>query len=102
MGMVAYCFMPDHAHLLIEAPAGSNVIRFVHAFKQATGFAFSRRAGARLWQKSYFDRILRSDDHTNDVADYILANPVRAGLVERPQDYPYSGSLVYGEAIFDG
>ena len=50
--------------------------------------------GITLWQDGFYDRILRRDEDSLDVAAYIVANPVRAGLVHRVTDYPYSGSSV--------
>ena len=62
---------------------------------QRYGAWFSRERGARLWQVGYHDRILRNDEATLMVVRYILQNPVRAGLVARFSDYPYSGSDRY-------
>ena len=88
--------MPDHAHLLAEGAAPeSDLCAFMSSFKQKTGFAFATKWGRRLWQVGYYDRILRTDDATLMVVRYILDNPVRAGLVSRFSDYPYSGSDRY-------
>ena len=63
--ILAYCFMPDHLHLLAEAEADeSDLIRFAHAVKQRTGFEYRRRAGRLLWQKGYFEHVLRDDEMT--------------------------------------
>jgi hypothetical protein len=51
--------------------------------------------GQRLWQRYGFERTLRSNDTTLSVARYIVENPIRAGLVERIQDFPFLGSAVY-------
>ncbi len=92
----AYCFMPDHVHLLIEGQAEtSDCKRFIARAKQYSGFYHSKRYGDRLWQRYGFERVLRSEEVTMVVARYILANPIRAGLVDRVEDYPFSGSLVY-------
>jgi hypothetical protein len=61
-------------------------------FKQKTSYEWKRRHGVELWQRGYIDRILRADEDTLTVARYILDNPVRAGLVASPLDYPFSGS----------
>ena len=96
VGVLAYCFMPDHVHLLIEGTGpASDSEAFVAAAKQRAGFWFRKTTGNRLWQKSSWDRALRDDEDTWTVMRYILANPVRAGIVSQPIDYPYSGSLVY-------
>jgi len=90
---VAYCFMPDHVHLLVEATRdAANLRRFVKLAKQRAGAAYALRERVRLWQEGYYDRVLRNDEDTTAVAKYILENPVRAGLAENWMDYPYSGS----------
>ena len=91
----AYCLMPDHVHLLMEALAvNSNLAPFVKALKQVTGFEFERRTGQRLWQRYYYDHVLRPKDDPDGVAWYIWLNPVRAGLVKKVEEYPYSGPFV--------
>jgi putative transposase len=92
--IVAYCFMPDHVHLLVEGSSErADMTTFASDAKQRSGFWFKRRHQARLWQPSYYDRILRNDEATISVIRYIVENPVRAGLVRAPADYPFSGSL---------
>jgi putative transposase len=96
IALVAYCFMPDHVHLLVSGVAESTDVRaFVAAFKQATGFAYRRQHEKRLWQPGYFDRMLRDDEATEAVARYILENPVRAGLTAQLGEYQPAGSDLY-------
>ncbi|MBI3491264.1 MAG: transposase [Acidobacteria bacterium] len=91
--ILAYCFMPDHVHLLIEGTRDdSNLQRFAKLSKQRSGAAFALKHRRRLWQEGFHDRVLRADDDAKAVARYIVANPVRAALVESPIEYPYSGS----------
>ena len=92
--VIAYCLMPDHIHALIEGrhPA-ADFREFVRIFKQRSSFEWKRKWGKPLWQRSYFEHVLRDDEDTIGAAKCILENPVRAGLVERPEDYPYLGSL---------
>ena len=47
----------------------------------------------RLWQKKFFDHIIRNDTDLQENLDYIAMNPVKAGYVTRPQFYPYTGFL---------
>jgi len=89
--------MPDHLHLLVEALRDdADAARFVHQAKQRSGYVFSRERGAQLWQPSFYDHILRGADATLSVVRYILENPVRAGLVAAPEDYPFSAAPQYG------
>jgi putative transposase len=92
--VLAYCAMPDHLHLLIEGrAASSDAKQFIKLSKQLTEFAHRQRWHARLWQASAWDRVLRTEDDSWAVIRYILANPVHAGLVKEPLDYPFSGSI---------
>jgi hypothetical protein len=60
-----------------------------------SGFEFASGRHHRLWQKGYYERVLRDEEPTTDIIRYIIANPVRAGLVIEPGDYPFWGSGVY-------
>ena len=88
----AYCFMPDHLHILVHGTTpDATLTPFITMAKQRSGYLFSRRTGIRLWQEGYFERTIRSDEDLTAVALYIEANPVRAGLVVRVADWPYTG-----------
>ena len=93
----AYCFMPDHLHLLVEGQSErSDLTKFAHLLKQRTSFAYQRsHRGMQLWQNGYFEHVIRDDEVTQIIAKYILENPVRRSLVKEPMDYLFSGSLVY-------
>jgi putative transposase len=101
--VIAYCYMPDHLHLLIEGLSDdSDCLEFISRGKQFSGFHYKARFGQRLWQRYGFEHTLRSEESILSVARYILENPVRAGLVERVTDYGYLGSSVYSiEEILD-
>ena len=92
--VIAYCFMPDHVHMLVAGnhPA-ADFRQFVRNFKQRSSFAWKQRNETALWQRSYFEHVLRNEEDTIGVAKYILENPVRGNLVQRPEDYPYLGSM---------
>ena len=91
----AYCFMPDHVHVLLDARDDSAALRdVVKRWKQASGYWYARRFGRTLWQSGYFERILRREETTELVANYILANPVRTGLAKHVGEYPYAWALV--------
>ena len=94
--LMAYCFMPDHVHLVAEGiNEASDLRRFVTLFKQRSGYRYGRTTRRKLWEVGYYDRVLRDEESTAKVVSYILYNPVKAGLVQRPQDYPYAGSDVF-------
>lgn len=93
----AYCFMPDHLHLLVEGKdENADLKRFVKFYKQKTGYIYRKDYGNPLWQVNYYEHVLRKGEETEAVAKYIWGNPVRKGIVEDYRDYPYSGSLTLG------
>jgi REP element-mobilizing transposase RayT len=96
VAVVGYCLMPDHVHLLLSPSEGCDLVAFVGRFKNLTQRRFWER-GKRgtIWQKSFWDHFLRADEDIAVVLDYILNNPVRAGLVPRWRDYRFAGSWVY-------
>ena len=91
-----YVIMPDHVHLFVR---GSQIFRlgpWVGHLKQtlakAAGLSRTKR---RLWEEGFFDHVLRSDESYAQKWNYVLENPVRAGLVNSVEDWPYQGEIVY-------
>ena len=84
-------FMPDHVHLLCEGVSRSADLKSTMktARMRSTVAVRPLVAMPSLWQDGDWDRVLRSDEDVVAVAGYIVQNPVRAGLVQRPEDYPY-------------
>jgi putative transposase len=90
----AYCVMPDHFHALVEGAAPAcDLLLFVRILKQTSSREYSCESGASLWQKKFYDHILRPKDSPDAVSWYIWMNPVRKGLCSQLNEYPYSGSL---------
>lgn len=92
----AYCFMPDHCHVL--AAGLTEVCELAQAVRACKGVSVvrARSLGVRnLWQRSYYDHILRSSESFDAVAAYIFENPARAGLVGDAHEWPFSGSFVF-------
>jgi REP element-mobilizing transposase RayT len=79
------CFvvMPDHVHWLLGLQKAS-LSDAVMLFKGRT----ARQIGRPLWQPNFHDHALRSEEDVAAIARYIVANPLRAGIVERIGDYP--------------
>jgi putative transposase len=94
--VLAYCFMPDHLHLLIEGiNESSDFKRFISEFKQRTGYWFKQNLKKKLWQQSYFEHVLRDEESIKNLIKYIFMNPVRKGLVESYNDYSFLGSFEF-------
>jgi REP element-mobilizing transposase RayT len=76
--------MPDHVHALISFPTEESIRKVVAAWKHYLA------ANARLiWQRDFFDHRLRSHESLDEKASYIRANPMRAGLVARAEDWSF-------------
>ena len=81
-----YVLMPDHVHLIVTIEPASKITigEWVKAFKAMVGRHRFK------WQSGFFDHLLRSDESRSEKWAYIRMNPVRAGLVESPDDWPYA------------
>ena len=81
--------MPDHFHWLIELQSGS-LSELMQKTKSLSTKAVNQATGRNvgLWQRGFHDRALRREEDLVKMARYVVANPLRAGLVERLGDYP--------------
>jgi REP-associated tyrosine transposase len=96
IAIVAYVMMPDHMHLLVDGEFdAADLKQFVKLSKQRAGYRFKRQHQQRLWQDGYYEHVVRDEERTEEIVYYIIANPVRKGIVDAPMDYPYWGSSVY-------
>ena len=89
--VLAWVLMPDHLHVLLQLDQGGNVSRAMQRMKSLTSRAVRARVplSGPPWQPGFHDRALRRDEDLRAVARYVVANPLRAGLVEQIGDYPY-------------
>lgn len=92
----AYCFMPDHLHLeLAGQTEQADLASMMRAFKGLAATRARGRGVRNLWQKGFYDHILRPGENENAVAWYIFNNPARKGLVADPRSWPHSGSWMF-------
>ena len=92
----AYCFMPDHVHLVLSPSPECDVVRFVGEFKNLVQrAAWKVGVAGGFWQGSFWDHFLRSDEQLERVVEYVLDNPVRQGIVAHRGEFPFSGSFVF-------
>ncbi|MFG3454065.1 transposase [Stutzerimonas stutzeri] len=87
---LAWVVMPDHLHWLVQLKTGS-LSQVMQQLKSRSAIAVNARLGScgPIWQKGYHDRAIRDEEDLRDFARYIVANPMRAGLVRRIGDYPF-------------
>jgi REP element-mobilizing transposase RayT len=84
--------MPNHVHLLLQPKA--SLSRITNGLKGASAREANRvlgRTGQPFWQDESFDRWVRGAGEFARIREYILQNPVQAGLVGRAEDWPWSG-----------
>ncbi len=88
---LAWVIMPDHFHALLRLRSGTRLASLLHTVKGSSARAINRRLGrvGTLWQPNFHDRALRADENRVVVARYIVANPLRSGLVDRIGDFPH-------------
>jgi putative transposase len=92
--VIAWCVMPNHAHIVVEQLEGWPLANIVHSWKSFTANKVNRalgRSGA-LWHREYFDRFMRDDQHLSGTVQYVEQNPVKSGLVERSEDWRWSSA----------
>ena len=94
-----WCVMPNHVHVLFQPMNGWTMSKSIASWKSFTGRKISewrKKAGQEpvgpVWQREYFDRYMRGETHYDRVVDYIRENPVKAGLVEHPEDWAVSSA----------
>ena len=90
-----YCVMPDHVHVVLSVREGGPGLP--SAIRRLKTWVCRRlhEAGTEgpVWQRSYYQHIVRAEEGLAEVCEYVLANPVRKGLAAAPEQWPYSGFL---------
>jgi REP element-mobilizing transposase RayT len=95
-----YVIMPDHIHLFVSGSHDFELGRWMGMLKQclekvltATASPTGRRL-QKIWQRRFFDHVLRSEESYEQKWEYVRDNPVRAGFVTDPDDWPYAGEII--------
>ncbi|MGH6630279.1 MAG: REP-associated tyrosine transposase [Burkholderiales bacterium] len=106
-GLRIYGFvvMPEHLHLLLSEPDRDRLATAIQSLKLAVaksvpGLGAEAQEPTQFWQKRYYDRNVRDHDEFVEKLRYIHRNPVKRGLVQRPEEWPWSSFRHYatGEA----
>ena len=89
-----FVIMPDHMHLLLAPKSAVAIERAMQFIKGGYSHRFMKETGSRMeiWQRSFTNHRIRDGNDFEKHRRYIHLNPVRAGLVEYPRDYPYSSA----------
>jgi putative transposase len=91
----AYVIMPDHLHLFVATDDEQIAISAWMKSLKNTISTMLRENGVAPphWQKTFFDHLLRSSESYSEKWNYVRENPVRAGLVQKAEDWPYVGEI---------
>ena len=95
--LTAWVFLPDHWHAICAPVYPLSISEVMKSVKTSSTILMNRqrRESGELWQGRFFDRALRTVREYNEKMQYIHLNPVKAGLVRRPQDWPWSSVNEY-------
>lgn len=88
---LAWVIMPDHVHWLFQLNESISISKLINLFKGRTARILNKdinRKG-KFWQSAYYDHAVRKDENIKKIARYIIANPLRANLVEKVEDYSH-------------
>jgi REP element-mobilizing transposase RayT len=92
--LIAAVIMPNHVHLLLSPLKDENgwpfcLTEIMQCLKSATAHRINKllHHDGPVWQEESFDHVLRSDESLKEKCEYIRQNPVRTGLVGKPEDY---------------
>lgn len=96
--VTGYVVMPEHVHLLISEPEGGELASAIQAVKQSVS---RKLIGERehFWQKRYYDFNIWNYEKRIEKLKYIHRNPVKRGLVARPEDWRWSSFLHYATGV---
>lgn len=92
--LLEWCIMPNHVHVMIALKDDQSLPQIVKQWKGSTAHEINRFMNTIgiLWHPDYYDRFVRDMDHYYNCRIYIRNNPVKAGLCERPEQWPYSSA----------
>ncbi|MFI5295468.1 MAG: transposase [Thermodesulfovibrionales bacterium] len=95
--IMAYCLMTNHVHLLTKPGSEESLFKMMQGLTLCYTQYINRTYGrtGRLWESRYHSCIVDHEKYLWAVARYIEQNPVRVGMVEKAEDYPYSSALAH-------
>jgi REP element-mobilizing transposase RayT len=88
-----YVIMPQHVHLFVGGDESLQLGRWIGLLKQHLGKAVVAPLRP-LWQRGFFDHVLRSDESYSEKWKYVRDNPIRAGLADDADEWPYAGEII--------
>ncbi len=86
--------MPNHVHVVLEPLKANSLSGIVHSWKSFTAKKANEVLGreGRFWSADYFDRYLRDEEHYLRTRQYVEENPIKAGLCQIAEEWPFSSA----------
>ncbi len=101
--MRAYALMSDHVHLTLRVPGTTDISKIVHSLKRNFTLSYKRAKGltgrVTVWQRGFWDHVIRDERDYARHLNYVHYNPVKHGCAARPEDY---ADTSYGEYVTRG
>jgi putative transposase len=92
IGVGRYVIMPDHIHLFVRGSLDFSLRQWIRMMKRALSRAIL--AAPPHWQSGFFDHLIRHGESYAEKWEYVRLNPVRAGLVQDPDGWPWQGAII--------
>ena len=95
--LIAWVIMPNHLHAIIEIIEGYSLEKILHSWKSYTANVANKILGrvGIFWYREYYDRYVRDSDHLENAIKYVHWNPVKAGLVDKPEEWRFSSARLW-------
>ena len=95
--------MPNHVHVLVKTMPDISISDIMHSWRSFTAHEANMVLGrtGQFWMEEYFDRYIRDAEHFDSTVRYIRNNPVKAGLVSEPEQWPWAGDGTQASRLRD-
>jgi putative transposase len=94
-----YVVMPEHVHLLVSEPGRASLAVALQVLKQCTSRGLKKGSTDAFWQRRYYDFNVWSEEKVREKLRYMHRNPVKRGLVSRPEDWRWSSFRHYATGL---
>lgn len=91
--LICYCLMSNHVHVVLKLRDGTKILSSImHSIKRHTARESNKilNKHGKFWQEESYDRYIRNERELKNTVEYVLNNPVKAGLVDNWEDWPHT------------
>ena len=99
--LLGFVIMSTHFHALLVPQNGYNISQVMHSIKRSSSRLLVNKNQGKIWQISFYEHVIRNTKQFYEKLDYIHNNPVKAGIVDRAEDYIFSSANSKNETDID-